>query len=323
MDEHLGYSKLASLPLNLKWLKSAKRYEEQFLYLLKYLKKEESKNMNNDLKRIIYYAELVYKKIVETLFELNDAQRLISKKSTLNDISILGDKLFDKIKVQLHTLQNMLNTLKDKLAGVGIYADVLEFPDNFFDSENYILKGSSEYNKNIDNLSLIKDKLEELKIHVENAAYLLKIMQNENVIINSEKQKKINEIKKAIVLGKELLLKVKVVESKLDAITDCRSLAGTLHLHGIETYQQIQELFTISEELSFKLTQFGMILEKLDINESLEFSMDGPLENTKNYILMLLMHELSIRSLLLEKYEQIQVVRQKIEKIIGILNKYI
>lgn len=309
--------------MKLKWLKSAKRYEEQFLYLLEYLKKEESKNMNNDLERIIYYAELVYKKIVETLFELNDAQCLISKKSTLNDISILGDKLFDKIKVQLHTLQNMLNTLKDKLAGVGIYADVLEFPDNFFDSENYILKGASEYNKNIDNLSLIKDKLEELKIHVENAAYLLKIMQNENVIINSEKQKKINEIKKAIILGKELLLKVKVVESKIDAITDCRSLVGTLHLHGIETYQQIQELFTISEELSFKLTQFGMILEKLDINESLEFSLDGPLENTKNYSLMLLMHELSIRSLLLEKYEQIQVIRQKIEKIIGILNKYI
>lgn len=132
-----------------------------------------------------------------------------------------------------------------------------------------------------------------------------------------------DDLKYIIAFGKEILLRVRVVEGKLDAITDCRSLVGTIHLHGIETYQQIQDLFAISEELSSNIQRFEMLLEKLDINENLEFSMDGPLEKTQNYILMLLMPELRIRALLMEKYEQIRVVRKKVEKLIERLNRCI
>ena len=275
--------------------------------------------MSDDLKQVIYYAEIVYKKLVEILFELNDMQQLISEKVTSNNIHNSSDKLFEHNRMQLNTIQKMLDTLKEGLAGVGIYTDILRIPDDFLKSKNYI---SQEYSKctNIDKIVLIKDKVEELKKHIENAIYLLEIIENGEVVNNSEKQKKENEIKKAIAFGKEVLFEVRVVEGKLDTLTDCRPLVGTIHLHGIETYQQIQELFVISEEVSSNIKRFEMLLEKLDINEKLEFSMDGPLENTQNYILMLLMPELRIKALLMEKYEQIRTVRKKVERLIERLN---
>lgn len=277
--------------------------------------------MSGDLKKVIYYAEIVYKKIVETLFELNDIQHLISKKVTSNNSYNSSDKLFEHIRIQLNIIQNMLDTLKEALAGVGIYTDILRMPDDFLKLENHFLQEHFKCTKNTNKIMLIKDKLEELKKHIENVVYLVEIMENGEVANNSGKKE--NEIKKAITFGKEVLLEVRVVEGKLDVITDCRPLVGTIHLHGIETYQQIKELFAISEELSSNIKRFEILLEKLDISEKLEFSMEGPLENTQNYILMLLMPELRIRTLLMEKYEQIREVRKKIEKLIERLNSCI
>lgn len=259
--------------------------------------------MNDNLERVISYANLVYRKLVETSFEFNDLQRLISKRTSLNSVHILSDN----IKIQLNIIQNMLDTLKDELAGVGIYTDVLVIQNAVQDVEN------------VDNIDLIKNRLEELKKHIENAEYLLKIMKNGDDSENPEKQKKENEIKEAILFGKELLLGVRVLEGKLDVITDCRPLVGTVHLHGIETYRQIQEIFARSEKLSPDIKRFQKLLKNFNINEKLEFSMDGQLENIQNYIQMLLIPELRIRDLLMEKYEEIRSVRKNIEKIIGLL----
>lgn len=60
------------------------------------------------------------------------------------------------------------------------------------------------------------------------------------------------------------------------------------------------------------------------IKETIEFSMDGPLKQVRNYLQMFFLTSLYIREILSKKYEEIKTLRKRIEDIyINLLNSSI
>lgn len=194
-----------------------------------------------------------------------------------------------KIDSQLEEIQVIFNELKYKLLNLNIRT---KFPP-------------IQYNDAFDSIK----KIEELMLHIENIISVLETLQMKHTDDLNEKQSEF--VATARVLARDTLWKARVVESKLDAIVNTRPSRWGNH-NTIETYIDTKELYPITEELTIYLEKFEKTLKKLNINESLVFSLDIPPEYLKNYLKFLFVPF----SLFTEKYEQIQTLRKRIEQII-------
>lgn len=203
----------------------------------------------------------------------------------------LKDAKYQKTDSQLEEIQVMFNELKYKLLNLNIRT---KFPP-------------IQYNDAFDSVKMI----EELMLHIENIVSVLETLQMKHTDDLNEKQSEF--VATACVWARDTLWKVRVVESKLDAIAN--ATPARWGNHTIATYIDTKELCSITEELTFYLRKFEKILKNLNINETLVFSLDIPPEYLKNY-LMFFFIPLSIFT---EKFEQIQTLRKRIEQIIEIL----
>lgn len=241
--------------------------------------------MKERLEKALLHAKKIYRELIEVSFEINEV---------------------DDMKSRLNNIQQMTAELKENLSDLKIRVD---FP--VVSSEMLL-----------ENIADAKSRIEDLKWYIENVEKTLKAMlQAGDEEDNSKNEKYIDDVKNALASGREALWRVRVVEGMLDVVTDCRTPFGEIHLTGLDTRQRILEVFEETEKLASKLKIFEIQLKKLEINEELTFSMDGPLENVKNYALMLLLGEVRMRKLLMEKFEEIQVLRKRLETILTYLNQ--
>ena len=204
--------------------------------------------------------------------------------------------------IKLDDIQGMYSELEQKLLGLNIRTSF----------------SFTQYNDVCENTKMIG----ELMFHIENVVFVLKNLQAKGNVKSNDEQ--IGLHNKVLTCALNTLWRVRVLEGKLDVITDCNPQIGRIRLHDIETYEQLREILSMAEELAIDLEQFEKLLEEINVKETIEFSMDGPLKQVRNYLQMFFLPSLYIREILSEKYEEIKTLRKRIEDIyIDLLNSSI
>ena len=229
--------------------------------------------MRESLDNVKLYAEKLYKELVAIHFELKQ------EKKPITDIS-------------LDDIQFMFNELKDKLLDLNIRT---KFPP-------------IEYNDTFDKIKMV----EAMMIHLENIESVLNALHMKHNDASYEHHREIITAA-AHICAKDTLWKVKVVESKLDAIVNDRP--NRWGNHTIERYIDAKDVYSSTGELIIYLEKLKKTLKELNINEALTFSLDIPEECLKNYLKFFFVPS----SIFIEKYKQIKNLRNRIECIIEVL----
>lgn len=228
-------------------------------------------------------------------------------KDSLDDVKLYAESSYRKLvaihfdlkqakqqttDIRIDDIQIMFNELKHKLLNLNIRT---KFPP-------------IQYNDTFDDIKMV----EAMMLHLENIVSVLNTLHMKHNDDSNEHNREI--VTAAHICAKDTLWKVRVVESKLDTIVNARPSRWGNH-NTIETYIDTKELYLITEDLAIYLEKFEKTLKKLNINESLVFSLDIPAEYLKNYLKFLFVP----CSIFTEKFEQIQTLRKRIEQIIEVL----
>lgn len=227
-------------------------------------------------------------------------------RESLDNVKSYAEKLYKKLvaihfdlkqaknqitDIRLDDIQIMFNELKHKLLDLNIRT---KFPP-------------IQNNDTFDDIKMV----EAMMLHLGNIVSVLNTLQMKNNEDSNEHNRE--TVTAAYICAKDTLWKVRVVESKLDAIVNARpSRWGN---HTIERYLDAQDVYSSTGELIICLEKLEKTLKELNINEAFTFSLDIPEEYLKNFLKFFFVPD----SIFMEKSKQIQTLRIRIENIIEAL----